>query len=693
MENTSESTKDYNKNKKNRSRDKIREDNYVLMKNANKKSYNNSKPKVIKLRNRNSNEFISNTQLGKSHTKNNSMIYSKSKDKSKKKYLNNKKDIKTEYTLCQKEMKSLMNKEEELKLLREQLRLNFGKVNTNKNIEISKTTMKTQKKSNKPDDNSTIKKYRKNLSMIVGENEIMNNKKKHHYHSKSKDKINNTINPNNINKKNINNLKNKNRKNLCLFESNNKNNITLNPERKINDESNKKANKYSLSFKGKKKNLISLNKYQFPSSARNNILNKKSQNLNKSSLINYKNRNNNNTFSLKTFTSIKKDKPNTNKNSFKSKEKSKKKSVLNDCIKNINLQNEKKNLSEKIKIRSINNIGIITKAGEEEDGVEKINQDNYFDYDLSHGYKFIGVCDGHGEDGQNVSEYLRNVLPVELNKELNKAVSSENKRLSILESILEKNRNELIDYDKNNDDNKKEKDEKVYLIENLEKLEKIKQLFIKVFTSTNLKLIEENYMFNLENSGSTCISVFLQKTKINKMYIANVGDSRAIIIKDPNTKNEDNNNILSYEQLSRDHTASEKDEAERILKHGGEIQQIQNENGEWEGPLRIYMKDDEGPGLAMTRSFGDVIGSVLGVIAEPEVTEYIIKKEDKAIIIASDGLWEYVSNEEVANIVQKLIIKNDANIIVNELYKISYETWKQKDTGIDDITIICILLN
>ena len=105
------------------------------------------------------------------------------------------------------------------------------------------------------------------------------------------------------------------------------------------------------------------------------------------------------------------------------------------------------------------------------------------------------------------------------------------------------------------------------------------------------------------------------------------------------------------------------------------------------------MKDDEGPGLAMTRSFGDVIGSVLRVIAEPEVTEYIIKKEDKAIIIASDGLWEYISNEEVANIVQKLIIKNDANIIVNELYKISYETWKQKDTGIDDITIICILLN
>ena len=210
----------------------------------------------------------------------------------------------------------------------------------------------------------------------------------------------------------------------------------------------------------------------------------------------------------------------------------------------------------------------------------------------------------------------------------------------------------------------------------------------KVFAATNLKLIEENYMLNLENSGSTCISVFLQKTSINKIYIANVGDSRAIIIKESNN----NNDNWSFEQLSRDHKASEKDEAERILKHGGEIEQAQNDNGELEGPLRIYMKGDEGPGLAMTRSFGDVIGSILGIISEPEVKEYILKEEDRAIIIASDGLWEYVSNEEVAQIVKKLINKNDSNLIVNELYKFSYEKWKMKDIGIDDITIMCLLL-
>ena len=104
------------------------------------------------------------------------------------------------------------------------------------------------------------------------------------------------------------------------------------------------------------------------------------------------------------------------------------------------------------------------------------------------------------------------------------------------------------------------------------------------------------------------------------------------------------------------------------------------------------MKGSDGPGLAMTRSFGDEIGASVGVVSVPEVDEYKIKDEDKAIIVASDGLWEYMSNEEVTDVVKKLIGQIDANLIVNELYKESILRWKLKDQGIDDITIICVLL-
>jgi serine/threonine protein phosphatase PrpC len=56
------------------------------------------------------------------------------------------------------------------------------------------------------------------------------------------------------------------------------------------------------------------------------------------------------------------------------------------------------------------------------------------------------------------------------------------------------------------------------------------------------------------------------------------------------------------------------------------------------------MKSVNVPGLAMTRSFGDKLGAQAGVIAVPEVQEYTIAVEDKFIIIASDGVWEFLSS-------------------------------------------------
>ena len=334
-----------------------------------------------------------------------------------------------------------------------------------------------------------------------------------------------------------------------------------------------------------------------------------------------------------------------------------------------------KNLEESKKI------GILTKAGVEKEDKKKINQDNYFNYDLKNGYKFIGVCDGHGENGKKVSDFIKTNLPKELETEFNVLITNEKKRLSILEGMLK--------HDEENNSEKKEK----FNIEKYIDYEKMKELLKNVFISTNLKLFAENMKLNLKTSGSTCVSIFYKKKDLKKLYIANAGDSRAIVIKELESSSENNNNTWSYEQLSRDHKPSEKEEAERIIKCGGEIQKIQNEDGTFEGPLRIFQKNEEGPGLAMSRSFGDSEGEKLGIIAEPDVKEYLIKKEDKALIIATDGLWEYTTNEEVVNIVKKYWKKKDANIINNELYKLAVDNWKKKHCTIDDITIISLFLN
>ena len=51
------------------------------------------------------------------------------------------------------------------------------------------------------------------------------------------------------------------------------------------------------------------------------------------------------------------------------------------------------------------------------------------------------------------------------------------------------------------------------------------------------------------------------------------------------------------------------------------------------------------PGLAMSRSLGDTVAHTAGVISEPEMSIVELRPEDKVLIWASDGLWEFMSNQ------------------------------------------------
>ena len=330
--------------------------------------------------------------------------------------------------------------------------------------------------------------------------------------------------------------------------------------------------------------------------------------------------------------------------------------------------------NEEIKKRKIEKIGCICHAGEISFGNPKINQDNYFNYKINtDDLVFMGVCDGHGENGHYVSEYLINHLPQDFNEAYIDLQQKEKKTFEdiSLESITKTFEESFL---KTDDD-------------------------LNEFCSSmkKKKLIGENVpnYFNCDYSGSTCVSILLKQNDISKVYIANVGDSRTIVIRE-----RDNN--WTCKQLSRDHKPTEKDEYNRIIEADGEIEAIEDDNGNWTGPLRVWEKGSEGPGLAMTRSLGDKVGAKIGVVCTPEVFKYFIKEEDRAFIIASDGLWEYMNNQEVTNSVKELItnMRNNnengeinADLISRELFNQSVERWRQKEQGIDDITIICVILN
>lgn len=66
--------------------------------------------------------------------------------------------------------------------------------------------------------------------------------------------------------------------------------------------------------------------------------------------------------------------------------------------------------------------------------------------------------------------------------------------------------------------------------------------------------------------------------------------------------------------------------------------------------------------LAISRSVGDIRlkEPVAGVIADPEISELEITPDDQFIVLASDGLWDVMTNQECVDLVRKCSDKNKA---------------------------------
>ena len=84
-------------------------------------------------------------------------------------------------------------------------------------------------------------------------------------------------------------------------------------------------------------------------------------------------------------------------------------------------------------------------------------------------------------------------------------------------------------------------------------------------------------------------------------------------------------------------------------------------NNEPIGPYRVWLKDQEMPGLAMSRSLGDQIAHSVGVSSLPEIKSRYIGINDKFVVIGSDGVWEFLSNQDVAEVVLPFYKINHTN--------------------------------
>ncbi|MBA0789771.1 hypothetical protein Gohar_014460 [Gossypium harknessii] len=130
-----------------------------------------------------------------------------------------------------------------------------------------------------------------------------------------------------------------------------------------------------------------------------------------------------------------------------------------------------------------------------------------------------------------------------------------------------------------------------------------------------------------ETVGSTAVVAVVSPTHI---IVANSGDSRAVLYRGKHPM-----------PLSVDHKPDREDEHARIEAAGGKVIQ-------WNGS-RVFGV------LAMSRSIGDRYLKPW-IIPNPEVMFVPRVKEDECLILASDGLWDVISNEEACEVARKRIL-------------------------------------
>ena len=289
-------------------------------------------------------------------------------------------------------------------------------------------------------------------------------------------------------------------------------------------------------------------------------------------------------------------------------------------------------------------------AGRDDDGLTKINQDTYILERNVNGvlnFNIFGVLDGHGVNGHLASQFVKRYI-------INRI-----KNISTIKNL----------------DSPKEIYKK--LIENGY------QIIANIFCDADVQITKEK--FNCEMSGTTCVIVIQLE---EHLICANTGDSRGILIYDESNGN--NLNKTKIYLLSYDCKPELPNEKKRIEEAGGSVERMMDEGDIPCGPFRVWIKGEEYPGLAMSRSIGDMDAKKVGVIPNPQIVEYTLNPKSKYMIICSDGIWEFISNEEVMKIANRYYLRNDALGLCNDLTNISTALWLKEDIVVDDITVVVV---
>lgn len=282
---------------------------------------------------------------------------------------------------------------------------------------------------------------------------------------------------------------------------------------------------------------------------------------------------------------------------------------------------------------------------------------------------FCGVFDGHGPFGHMVAKRVRDSLPLKLSThwDVNPKVSNDVLReVSLNEetpTVNEDSRALVTDLDIN---------------KNPEKLQALKDTFLKAFKVMDREL---RMYANIDCfcSGTTAVTLIKQG---QDLIIGNVGDSRAILC------TRDKTNSLVAVQLTIDLKPNLPAEAERIRKCKGRVFALHDEPE----VTRVWLPNNDSPGLAMARAFGDFCLKDFGLISVPDIFYRRLTENDQFVVLASDGVWDVLTNIEVVEIVASAESRSCAARAVVES---AVRAWKYRypTSKVDDCAVVCLFLS
>jgi serine/threonine protein phosphatase PrpC len=144
--------------------------------------------------------------------------------------------------------------------------------------------------------------------------------------------------------------------------------------------------------------------------------------------------------------------------------------------------------------------------------------------------------------------------------------------------------------------------------------------------------------------------------------------------------------------LTVDHKPDAPRERQRILSCGGRVLSTRIKgSGAGQpvqiGPPRVWLKNAPLPGLNMSRSLGDLIAKQAGVISAPHKAVHLLQGSDRALVLASDGLGDFVGTEETSSVA---LSTSDAWDGAARLSRLSRSRWLSRTGGADDTTVVIV---